>query len=303
MVVSVFTDGIFAYYESIVRPNINGQRPAPIVQEGNSSVRLDLPNATLEPYEGKNYDVSLEWYNREGSAISIGYFQKDISNLFSNEIGYCPENNSDPLVTELIGEVERVAGSSSDEAACEQVALFTPEDDGTGIPPEPRNRTVTIKNPVNSDDDLKLEGFELAVQQKLDFLPYPWNGFGGVFNYTKLRQSGDAGRLQRVSPESFNFISYWENDGVSLRLSYNWRDDQITAGANSFLGTGVRTIKAKGRLDLSSSYKINSKTKIFFQAFNLTDEVTVSHYGDTDDAIHQLTYNGRIYKASISYKF
>ena len=141
------------------------------------------------------------------------------------------------------------------------------------------------------------------IQQKLDFLPYPWNGFGGVFNFTKIRQSGSESLLSRVSPKSFNLITYWENDGISLRFAYNWRDDQQTAGANSFLGTGTRTIKAKGRLDFSGSYAVTKNLKLYVQGINLTDEITTSHYGFTDDAIHQLSYTGRIYKVSASYKF
>ena len=288
-----------AYYKGIVRPNINSQRPAPSLREGNNTVSLDVPNATLEPYEANNYDVSLEWYNREGSAISLGYFKKDITNLFGEEDVYCPTDGSDALVNDLVGEIELVG------EVCQQVELFTPPLSGieNEIPPEPRQRTVDIDNPINSTETLSVEGFELAIQQKLDFLPYPWNGFGGVFNYTKIKQTGAESQLSRVSPQSFNLITYYENDGISLRFAYNWRDDQKTAGANGFLGTGTRTIAAKGRLDFSGSYKLNKKTKIFLQGINLTDEITVSHYGFTQDAIHQLSYTGRIFKASINYRF
>ncbi|MGJ8681621.1 TonB-dependent receptor [Paraglaciecola sp.] len=288
-----------AYYEGIVRPNVNSQRPTPSYQAGNNSVSLKKPNATLKPYEADMYDISLEWYNREGSAISIGFFKKEISNLFGQDNIYCPTDGSDAMVNDFIGQVELVGET------CQQVELFTPEflgEEGE-IQQEARNRTVNIDNPVNSDELLEVEGFELAIQQKLDFLPYPWNGFGGVFNYTKIDQKGDEGLLSRVSPESFNVITYWENDGVSLRFAYNWRDDQKTAGANSFLGTGTRTIKAKGRLDFSGSYAVTKNLKLYVQGINLTDEITTSHYGYTDDAIHQLSYTGRIYKVSASYKF
>ena len=289
-----------AYSEGIVRPNINGQRPAPSLRPGNNTIELDLPNATLKPYSAKNYDLSLEWYNREGSAISLGYFKKDITDLFGTDDDiYCPQDGSNALVNDLIGAIELVGET------CQEVALFTPPLTGVEgeVPLEPRNREVKINNPVNSNETLAVEGFELAIQQKLDFLPYPWNGLGGVFNYTKLKQSGAEQQLSRVSPQSFNIITYYENDGLSLRFAYNWRDDQTTAGVNGFLGTGTRIIKANGRLDFSGSYALTEDLKVYLQAINLTDEIGVSHYGYSDDAIHQLSYSGRIYKVSASYKF
>ncbi|AWB66071.1 TonB-dependent receptor [Saccharobesus litoralis] len=291
-----------AYYEGIVRPNINKQIPSPSFIPAERKIDLELPSATLKPYEADNFDLSLEWYNREGSAISIGYFQKNISNLFKTEKGYCPDDGSDPIVNEFLGDSFHRVGDATNYT-CEEIAVTT-------LPPaegetegESFNRDVNIERSINVDEELKVEGFELAIQQNLDFLPYPWNGFGGVFNYTKLRQSGSETLLSRVSPESYNIITYWEDEDISVRFAYNWRDDQTTSGANSFLGTLDRTIAAKGRLDFSSSYKINENMKVYFQAFNLTDEVVTSHYGDDDRAIHQLTYNGRIYKASFNYKF
>lgn len=65
-----------AYYEGIVRPNLLSQRPTASLRGGNNSVNLDLPTATVRPYDATNYDVSLEWYNREGSAVTLGFFKK-----------------------------------------------------------------------------------------------------------------------------------------------------------------------------------------------------------------------------------
>lgn len=291
-----------AYYDSIVRPNIVAQRPTANLQATNQRVTLDLPTATVKPYEANNYDLSLEWYNREGSAISVGFFQKNISNLFDQQEGYCPEDGSDPTVNDLIGDIERVAISDV-EFGCQEVAVYQVTDPETGEVTEELNREVLIDIPINTNQELKVEGYEVAIQQKLDFLPYPWNGFGGVFNYTKIKQTGDEAKLQSVSPESYNLITYWENDGISLRFAYNWRDNQIKQGVNAFLGTGVRTQKDRGRLDFSGQYKLNEHVNLYFQAFNLTDEIGKQYYGYDERAIHTLTYSGRQYKASVSYKF
>jgi TonB-dependent receptor len=286
-----------AYYEGIVRPNLLAQTPAANLRGGLSSATVTLPGATVRPYEAANYDVSLEWYNREGSAISIGFFQKDITNLFDQFEGNCPADGSNAIVNELLGPLRVTDGGNNGEPGCEQVTPVL-DDDGNEI-----FREVTIREPINNNNKLSVEGFELAIQQNLDFLPYPWNGFGGVFNYTKLRQSGDAEALNRVSPQSYNLIGYWENDGVSLRLSYNWRDDLSIRGANSFLGTNTRIREAVGRLDFVGSYKLNKKTKVFLRGFNLTDEIGREYLGSDPRAISRLTYTGRIYQVAVNYRF
>ena len=286
-----------AYYEGIVRPNLLAQRPTAALRGGNQTVRLDLPTATVRPYEAKNYDLSLEWYNREGSAISVGYFKKEITNLFDSEQGFCPEPGSNPIVDRLLGDIERTPGTNGREFGCIQTTPIIDDDGNENL------REVNITAPINISDKITVTGYEVAIQQKLDFLPYPWNGFGGVFNYTSLDQEGSEIELTRVSPESFNVITYWENDGISLRLSYNWRDDQTLRGANSFLGTNARTRKAIGRLDFVGQYKLNDKTKLFLRAFNLTDEVGEEFLGTDERAVSRLTYTGRIYQLAVNYRF
>ncbi|MBU3020420.1 TonB-dependent receptor [Aestuariibacter sp. A3R04] len=286
-----------AYYEGIVRPNLLAQRPTAALRGGNQSVRLDLPTATVRPYEATNYDLSLEWYNREGSAISIGYFKKDITNLFDTEEGFCPDPGTNNIVDNLLGDIERTPGTNGREFGCVQTTPIIDDDGNENF------REVNITAPINVSDTITVTGYELAIQQKLDFLPYPWNGFGGVFNYTSLDQEGSEVELTRVSPESFNVITYWENDGISLRLSYNWRDDQTLKGANSFLGTNSRTRAAIGRLDFVGSYAINKKTKVFLRAFNLTDEVGKEYLGTDERAVSRLTYTGRIYQLAVNYRF
>ena len=42
-------------------------------------------NAQLEPLESDNFDVSLEYYYGEGSAFTVAYFDKSVSNFIGNE--------------------------------------------------------------------------------------------------------------------------------------------------------------------------------------------------------------------------
>ena len=291
-----------SYYKALVRPNLRSQTPTLSSSENNTSITVTLPKGEVEPYTADNYDLSFEWYNREGSAISLGLFQKNITGLFDTERA-CPELGEYPLIDEEYGAF--VGDDSELPGNCTQVDTFTNPDTGEVV-----NRSVTVNRSFNADNEIKLRGLEFAVQQKLDFLPYPWNGFGGVFNYTYIDQSGSEGtdegdsKLYKVSPESYNLIGYWENDGISLRLAYNWRDEfDIQFPGGSYYGLEDRTVKASGRLDFSSSYKVAKGLNVYFKAYNLTNEQTYEYFGDDERAIARVDYTGRIYEVSMNYSF
>ncbi|WP_371192643.1 TonB-dependent receptor [Glaciecola sp. SC05] len=300
-----------ASYEGIVRPNLRSQNPTTIITASENddgdvtSVRVDLPASDVEPYTADNYDISLEWYNRQGSAISIGYFEKEISGLFGRD-QVCGDDIPSDVSEGLFGPTGLVPGSGAGGLECRELAPFGDADvDGEG-------RRITVNQAINTDGAIKVSGYELAIQQKLDFLPYPWNGFGGVFNYTKINtdESEDGTTLLRVSPESYNIVGYWENDGFSVRLTYNWRDSQqlsqniILNGTNSaFLGTDARFETSRGRLDLAASYRFNRNLRFDLRAFNLTQDQGYEFIGGNEDAVNRIRYAGRTYSFGASYTF
>ncbi|WP_016954232.1 TonB-dependent receptor [Catenovulum agarivorans] len=286
-----------AYSEALVRPNLRFQTPTISSNPGSAAVRIDLPRSDVEPYTADMYDLSLEWYNREGSAISVGMFHKEIEGLFDRK-PVCPVGEDLSLYSPDLGEIEAYFNEGSAAEQCREIQIRQ-DHNGDDV-----QRAVIITRSFNSDAKIKLTGYELAVQQKLDFLPYPWNGFGGVFNYTHIEQETDGEEsLFKIAPDSYNLIGYYENDGVSIRLSYNWRSDSILEGGSQFLGPDQRNQKAGGRLDLSSSYKINKGLQVFFRAFNLNDEQRYEYIGDNEDAVYRVDYTGRTYQVSLNYNF
>lgn len=298
-----------ASYESIVRPNLRSQNPTTIItaneDEGGdiTSVRVDLPSSDVSAYTAENFDISLEWYNRQGSAISIGYFDKEIEGLFGTT-QICGDDIPSDVGAGLFGPTGLVQGGGASGFECRELAPF---DGGEG-----EGRRITVNQAINTDGTIKVSGYELAVQQKLDFLPYPWNGFGGVFNYTKLNinDADDGSTLLRVSPESYNVVGYWENDGFSFRLTYNWRDKQqlsqniVLDGTNSaFLGTDARFETSRGRLDMAASYRFNRKFRVDFRAFNLTEDQGYEFIGGNEDAVNRIRFAGRTYNFGVQYTF
>lgn len=285
-----------AYNKGFVRPNLRVMTPTTEVRGGNTNVTIDKPASFVKPYDADNYDMSLEWYNRDGSAISVGVFYKELTGFFEDRES-CPEG--DPLIIEALGsDVVREDNPATGGFVCTQVDPFT-GDDGTE-----NFRSVRINEKFNDDETIELTGIELAIQQKLDFLPYPWNGFGGVFNYTYIDQDGtEESTLYSVAPESFNAIGYYENDGFSVRVAYNWKDDSYLKGQNSYLGVQPRVQKATGRLDLVTSYKFTNNFRAYLRGYNLTDEQRYEYWGNNEKAVSRVDYTGRIYEVSFSYSF
>lgn len=284
--------------KGIVRPNLRAQTPVLSVSESESRITIDTPKADVDPYESNNYDLSLEWYNREGSAISLGVFKKDISGIFStNKI--CPQPGEEfaDAVASYTGELKRT-DLADGTFACEQVEEYTQED-GDIV-----NRTVDFDYTFNGSSKIEVTGYEVAIQQKLDFLPYPWNGIGGVLNYSYVENETDGEEgLVGISPNSYNAIAYYENDGLSVRLAYNYRDEYLLSGGQSFGGPDQKSVKARGQLDMSASYKINSFTKISVRGYNLTNENRYEYVGQNEANVSRINYDGRTYTADIQFTF
>ncbi|MCM2680706.1 TonB-dependent receptor [Echinimonas agarilytica] len=284
--------------KAIVRPNLRSQTPVLAVNEGEGNVKVDFPKADVDPYEADNYDLSLEWYNTEGSAISVGVFKKNITGLFQQR-KICPEPGeqyADQLF-QYTGDLDR---EDFDDGTfnCYQVDEYEQED-GDIV-----NRTVNANISYNSDDEIEVTGYELAIQQNLSFLPYPWNGFGGVVNYSHVDNETDGeDGLVGISPNSYNVIGYYENDGFSFRLAYNYRDEYSLAGSSNFNGPDQKNVKARGQLDMSASYRIMKGLKIDFRAYNLTDEQRYEYVGENEDNVSRINYDGKTYVASLQYQF
>ena len=299
-----------AAYKSLVRPNMLNVGPSANIDSGNTTIKLTLPGTDVKPFEADNIDLSLEWYNRGGSAITLGVFQKNIVNFFEQLDGYCPIDGSDPLVNQLLGPLQLgdntgVDGEGDDDelTRCQRA---TPSQvlDEDGVPTgEFINRPVVIKKTANGEDEIKITGYEFSVQQNLDFLPHPWNGLGGVFNYTEIDQSGADITLSRISPKSYNVVTYWEDDALSLRFTYRWRDTQSLQGANANLGTNPRFTDSTARLDFKGSYNFGKGLRINLQVNNLLDDTRTQYYGDNEEAIHSIIYDGRTYSMSLNYNF
>lgn len=151
----------------------------------------------------------------------------------------------------------------------------------------------------------KVSGLEFSVQTPFTFLPAPFDGFGGILNYTKLESSrtlatGADVEIPGNSPYTANATLYYEKGGFSARIAYNYRDtylkEQFGPGNNQIY------VEGQGRIDLSGGYKFDNGVSFTVNVANLTEEGRYEYSGQIDRVmLNQL--EGRVVTAGLNYTF
>ncbi|PTD18970.1 TonB-dependent receptor [Sphingomonas fennica] len=143
----------------------------------------------------------------------------------------------------------------------------------------------------------KVYGFEVAAQYTFDKLPAPFDGFGVLANYTKVKSSTSfdpsiASGIFSVEglSDSANAVLFYEKGPVQLRGAYNWRD-KFLARARGLNGE-PENVDSYGQYDLSGSFKFTENFAVFGEVVNLTNKHrrTFSRY---DERLIQLDDTGR----------
>lgn len=248
-----------------------------------------LGNPGLVPYKSRNIDFSAEWYYSPGSYVSVGYFNKDVTNFISNNLVNTSFSNlRNPGAGPRYQAAVNALGTTNAVLVRDYILRNYPTSSrvtGTipgnlpgqtlltgeifGLPEDPVfNFQVT--QPFNNDQSANLNGWEFAIQHRF------WEtGFGAILNYTIV--NGD-GRYDRTgSPyvgqfaltglsNSANAVGYYDKNGLQVRVAYNWRDEFYASGA--FDPTFV---EAYGQVDASASYEFTKGLTVFVEAINLTN--------------------------------
>jgi len=285
-----------AHSESISRPNLRQASPQTRVNFADGSVvGITLPGTNVQPFESDNLDISLEWYNREGSSIALAYFNKKIDGFYRQGQRGCSLPTSNIDFGNLFVDGDGVCRSDGNDQFADEVIR--------------EDAQLNIVQWFNADETITIEGFEFAAQQNLSFLPYPWNGFGGIFNYTQVSQraeeptSDDAPIfIEGVSDSSYNVIAYYEQDSWGLRFAYNWRNDYDVQTTNTLFGLGVRTVKAVGRLDMSAYYDITDNFTLSLKGYNLNESL-YEEFQDVEVLPRRQDFEGRTVALTGVYKF
>lgn len=291
------------YSKGIVRPNLRATSPiTSVAYQGDFDIdgsityaNVQLPGTTIDPYKATSYDLSVEWYNREGSAITLALFKKDISNFFE-QISVC-----DNAFAQSIGIDDDLGNLTLNDTG--DLCITSTGVDGALRPGD----EVRMTQWKNVDGEVSVSGYELSVQQNLDFLPEPWNGFGGQVNYSRTKQEtaqsdGSNIELPGVSDDTLNAILYYESKNWGVRFSYNYRSDYQLVTTGTFNGTGERSVKGSGRLDLNAYYRVAKRTRLNLRVYNMT-ETKYEEFEEVKWQPRTTHWDGTIYTLSLSHRF
>jgi TonB-dependent receptor len=278
-----------SYTETLRRPQVDSFAVlrSSAVDGTGQIVTVGLGGANLRPFTSENIDVSLEWYNRSGSSISLLGFRKTVRD-FAGTTRICPTDGGDfgfgPLT--LATGVCRTVNARPAQGSFPAVLA---------------GALVNI-NVTANQDTFKLSGFEVSVQQNLSFLPAPWNGFGGQVNYTSVDFETDGTfRLGEISKHTVNAVLYYEIKSFGVRAAYNYRSGYFLASAGTQTGAD-RSVKARSQLDISASLNLTDRFSLLAEAFNVTNSNLVEFEG-TENRVRNYFVYGRTLTAGLRYRF
>ncbi|WP_010423039.1 TonB-dependent receptor [Anaerophaga thermohalophila] len=141
-----------------------------------------------------------------------------------------------------------------------------------------------ITTPINVDEDATIYGFEVALNQRLNFLNVPFLDYFSIYanyTYTKAEMEVNGRDLPLgYSPEHIaNFALMYDNPkmGLSFVISNNFRDDILqSVGDDKYTDS---YFKQEYHLDLSVKQRITKNLSAFLQLNNLTDQEERQIYG------------------------
>jgi TonB-dependent receptor len=304
----------FSYSTTIARPtydqlssaaaNVSGPS-GPSLISGNQLGTASNGNPGLVPVESDNIDLSVEWYFDDTSYISIGYYDKSISNFAGRA----------PITENIYGLRDATGGPRAQAAAAAltEAGLAVTETNLFTMVAAMENNVAFDSMTAdefeaaydvlpNSDDPLmdftvtkfvnnkeaNIDGFEFAVQHF-----FGETGFGFQVNYTTV--DGDIGFDVNADPsvtqfaliglsDTANLVLMYEQDDLQVRVAYNWRD--------KFLDNAARYVnepsftESYSQIDMSASYQVDENLSVFFEAINLTGEDSRQHGRSTTQLWH-----------------
>ncbi|WP_439135086.1 TonB-dependent receptor [Pseudomaricurvus sp.] len=261
-----------SFNTGISRPTYNEWRAAAAANP--LSETISGGNPTLEEEKSWGMDASYEWYLGDSSLVAVGAYYRSI----------------DKVIYDAISTID--AGLYYAPAAGEQWDYV-----GT----------------VNGKDG-ELKGVELnVIAQAGDVFGLdadnPLGGFGFSGNVSALDSEfetleGEKFSLPGTSDLVYNASMYYEWDGFSIRLNYQYRDDWMTATESA----GMAEYWApQERLDMSMRYALpfdlyGAEVSLYLNANNLTDAVDVRYTG-SEETPNQVERYGRRYMAGVRVSF
>ena len=220
-------------------------------------------NPALKPYLSDNLDLGLEWYYGRNAYVSVNAFIKDVT-------GFIVQGTQRQTVNDVI-------------------------DPSTGQP-----AIYTVSQRVNGPE-ATVNGWEIAWQHIFGDSGFGFNANATFVDTDKPYDRTDislSGFAVTGLADSANLVAFFDKYGFEARIAANWRDEYLLQFGqnqnNSQFGAEPTFVNASTQIDFTTSYQINDKFNVYFEALNITDE-TQSTHGRFDNQLLDVFAYGRRY--------
>ncbi|MCS4306336.1 TonB-dependent receptor [Rheinheimera pacifica] len=301
--------GRFSYSRSLTRPPVDDLRSVTSF-DGNPKVgqrKVSVGNPSLKPYTSDNIDLSLEYYYAPGSYVSAGYYRKQVDNFL---VGVTTEETMDNLR-------DIFNGPRAEQAIAELVAEGIQPTDPAIFARIHQNQGTDPSGPIFSDENDPLTifsvlrqnnvetgnlwGWELAAQHM-----FADTGFGvqanATFVYGDVEADRNAIGYQFALPglsDSANLSLIYENYGLSVRVSYNWRDEFLSGFDQHQAPVFTESY---GQWDINVNYAVTDNLTVFVEGLNITEETQRTYVRFPEQFLRGYQYGAR-YNLGVRYTF
>ena len=257
-----------AYASSFGRPDYTQIIPGLTITEADltsdqmidpnlSRGTVGVNNTGLKPWTADNYDLSLEYYTKNGGLFTAGVFLKDISDFF---------------------------GATSRLATQADLDLLGLDD---------RYLNWLVNTRFNSGA-ARVSGIEFNARQSLSGFGEWGKSFTVFANATKLKLEGaNNADFSSFTPETANWgVSYGRNR-IYAGLKWNYTGEVRRAAAPAVGAGGYTYFQPVLATDVDLGYSLTPRLMIALSVSNLTNEATVWHtYASPtpDRARHFMTF-------------
>jgi TonB-dependent receptor len=253
----------------------------------NDVSQVDLGNPDLEPFLSDNIDFGFEYYTGAEGYFGVAAFRKGIE-------GFTARVSQNITFGDLAA-----FGITLDSLGQNQRDSVNARGGNSAF--------VELRQTVNASGRLTINGVEFNWVQPLDFLVgrFGLSGLGFTANYTIIDQKGEGAAPAiaiGVPPESYNATLYYENHGVSARLSVSYAEGSQTSqpGSNeqgvlgaALFGDEYTQWDFSSSFDLSEMFGISAWVpQLTVDVININEEERRS-YSQFSNATFSLFDSGR----------